>query len=231
VLYSHYHAIRGNMDEQESTAPIEESQKPKPTKKPIVKRILLSLLVLVLIAGAAGAAYWWRDKTANDSKNAQAASITALEKSKTDLEKQLADEKAKVPTTVTNNCACASPNATAVANIKASITSGNTAALEGYMASSVNVVLAASEGLGPKTPAQAVSAISNFISSDANSWDYNFSLPASILSSYGQGSYGQYFPNNAIVGKASNKKVISFSFDCNGKIDTVLLVANEALLE
>lgn len=206
-------------------------QTAEPVKKTHGKTILLILLVLILVGATAGASYWLRDKTAKASENRQTADISALQQTTANLKKQLAAEIAKNAKTAAPACTSKSPGATTISNIEASITSGNTAALEGYMAASVNVITAASEGLGAKTPTQAVTSITNFISSDTSSWDYNFSLPAATLATYGKGSYGQYFPSTAVVGKATNKQVISFSFDCNAKISTVFFAANEDLLK
>lgn len=225
------------MDKEAEPTKAEEIAKPvKPVKKTRRKAILLCLLIVILLGAAAGGSYWWRDKTAKAAEKQQAANITSLQQTTASLKKQLAAaEKAKntKTTSAANQTACASqsPDEATISNIEDSITSGNTAGLEGYMAPSVNVIIAASEGLGAKTPTQAITSITNFISPDTSSWNYDFSLPASTLSSYGMGSYSQYFPDTAVVGKASNSQVISFSFDCNAKISTVFMAANESLLK
>lgn len=225
------------MDKDKSAEPTEEKQKAEQTVKPAKstrrKKVLIGLLILILIAAAAGGAYWCRDKAAKKTEKQQAADISSLQQTNASLKKQLAAEKVKNATAGADQTACASkaPGASVIENIQASITSGNTAALGGYMAPTVNVIIAASEGLGPKTPDQAITAITNFITPDTSSWDYDFSLPASVLSSYGKGSYSKYFPGNAVVGKASNMQVVSFSFDCNGKISTVFVAADESLLQ
>ncbi len=127
--------------------------------------------------------------------------------------------------TVVNN-----PNETVISNIKASINTANTQLLEGYMATSVNVILAATEAYGVQTQSQAASHIATFIGDPTKiTWDFN--LGASVISSYGQGSYGQYFPIGATIGKSSDNKVISISYDANGKIYTVFMAANENLLQ
>lgn len=127
--------------------------------------------------------------------------------------------------TVVNN-----PNETVISNIKASINTANTQPLEGYMATSVNVILAATEAYGVQTQSQAASHIATFIGDPTKiTWDFN--LGASVISSYGQGSYGQYFPIGATIGKSSDNKVISISYDANGKIYTVFMAANENLLQ
>lgn len=219
------------MDKDTGTTSTDDKQTTKPATKNRKKTILLIVLVLVLVGAAAGAAYWWRDMSAKEKEKQQASDLSSLQQKNTKLEKELADEKTKNGGTPDQTaCTSKSPNAAAISNIEASITSGNTAALEGYMAPSVNVIIAASEGLGMKTPTEAVSGISTFITNDPASWDYDFGLSASLVGSYGKGFYGQYFPDNAVAAKANNQKVISFSFDCNGKISTVFLAANADLL-
>jgi Tfp pilus assembly protein FimT len=213
---------------QEDT-PVKDEK--KSNKSNLGKTALIVLLIILLMVGSASGTYWWRNNSAKKYEKQQAASISQLQKDKADLEKQLAAAKAKAVATPAPVTACSAkaPNAATIDNIQASITSGNTAALEGYMAPSVNVVIAASEAAGAKTPTQAVTAITNFIG-DPTVGSWNFALSASVLSSYGKGSYAQYFPSIAQVGKATDKKVISFSFDCNGKISTVFMAANEGLL-
>jgi hypothetical protein len=198
--------------------------KPKKSKRTVV----LVLLAVIVAAGVGVGAYYYRDKVAKDAEVKTNARIVELETQVSDLKKQLAlkDTTASSGTSSTT-CVPTQPSASAVENIKASITSGNTAALEGYMASSVNVIFAASDGVGARTPTQAVSDVTGFI---ASSGTWNFNISASVLSSYGKGDYAQYFPATAVVGKSSANKVISFNFDCNGKISTVFMSADEALL-
>jgi hypothetical protein len=212
-----------------------EVYKSKPVKKNYGKIILIIILVIVISGSAGVSAYWWRDKTATETKNSQSAEILSLTNEKKSLEKQLATSKADNVVVAIDKievapCTVIAPTAAVIDNIKASITSGNTAALSGYMAPSVNVILAATEGIGPSTPTSAVASITNFITSVTSSWDYNFSLPVATLASYSSGGYKVYFPSTAVVGKASNGKVISFSFDCSGKISTVFMAASGELL-
>lgn len=220
------------MDDEKS--PVDPAPTHMPAKKKTGKKILFWVLIVLVIVAAAGGTYYWRDQVAKDAADQQAANIKTLQQAKSNLEKQLADEKAtnaKLSATPTPVVACTNkaPSAAIIENIKASVTSGNTAALEGYMAPTVTVILAASEGIGPQTPKQAVSDVSNFITGATSPW--NFALTASVLSSYGKGFYAKYFPSIAVVGKSANSKVIAFSFDCNGKISTIFQAANENLLQ
>lgn len=201
-------------------------------KKPL-KIIAFVIIGLLIIAGSAGAGYIWRDTTAKQSEQKQADEISTLQKAKASLEKQLADKTTSgTSNTNTNTTACTevTPGESTLDNIKASIISGNTAALEGYMATSVNVALANSDGSSAKTATQAVAAITDFISASEATWNYNFSLSATTLASYRAGGFAKYFPTASLIGKNMNNKVISFSFDCNGKISTVFMATSEDLL-
>jgi len=215
-------------------APIIETPVNKPVKKgSIAKSIFFVLLTLMLMAAAAGATYLWRAKVASDLEKTQSAQVVSLNNEIASLKSQLAGAVADTESKATYcddivACTPVAPGTATIENIKASITSGNTAALEGYMATDVTVILAATEAYGSQTPTQAVSDITSFISGAKAPWD--FLLSASILSSYGKGGYGKYFTTIDTVGKSADGKVIAFLFDCDGKISTVFMSASEELL-
>lgn len=200
-------------------------------KRSIAKRIILVLFVVLLIAAAALGGYWWRDKEATSELDVKASEIAALQATNKALKQQIADQNSSSDSSDTEvaTCTAKQPSASVVESIKAAITSGNTAALEGYMAPSVNVIYAASDGLGQRTAANAVSDVTSFISNPDAAW--SFDVSASVLSSYGQGSYKQYFPGTALVAQATDTRLLSIAFDCDGKIATLLLVANESSLQ
>ncbi len=181
---------------------------------------LLLILLILIILGALG---WYIWKQNNDSKKTTPSSNSKPAPAATP--KTTTSTEVTPPKTV-----CKDPSASNLDNIKASITSGNTAALEGYMAIKVTVIVAASESIGVQTPTQAVTDITSFIG-DPTTTTWDFALASSVTSGYAKSFYKTYFPSNAVVGKSSTKKVISFSFDCEGKISTVFEAANEDLLQ
>lgn len=205
------------------------------SKSKLLKRVLLILLVVLLMAASAGGAYWWRGRTATTFEHTQAASIARLQKDKSRLQRQLAVLKATntattaSPHPVSAVCTPKAPDAATIQNIEASITSGNTAALEGYMAASVQDVYAAADVIPAKTPAASVSDITTFVS-DPSTGTWTFPVSAASLTTYRADSYGQYFPSIAVVGGSTGHRVISFSFDCNGKIDTIFMAADDSVL-
>lgn len=198
---------------------VKTSKKRLPTKK-----ILMVLLALALLAGAAYGGYWWRDR---DAKTA-AARITALENQVADFEAaNAATGESNGTDTGSTEATSVQPTTAQLESIKESISSGNTAALESRMADSVLVIIAASEGVGVRTPAQAVGDIDYVINLTAT-WD--FSLSTTTLDDYATGDYAQYFPGGALVGKSTENKVISFIFDADAKINTVFMSVSADLL-
>lgn len=201
--------------------------KPLPPKKPKAKKPLAILLLIVLIAGAGGGGYWWRDKDAKKAIEQKQSEITALQGQVTGLQEDLTAAKADAAKAKKSEGATGPSQAT-LDNVEQSISSGNTAALEGYLADKVLVIIAASEGVGTRTPAQAVSDVTDYIKDAKEPWD--FSLPAKTIAEYSSGDYAQYFPNGALVGESADSMVISFTFNSSGKVSVIFLAADSALL-
>lgn len=112
-------------------------------------------------------------------------------------------------------------------NIRAAVESRNYAALVPSMASTVTVILAASEGIGDRTPAQAATDMA-YLNEGTLPW--NFSLAPALIASWDAGFYTDYFDDNTYVGRAANGMVVVFDFNECGKISEVFMVANEELL-
>jgi hypothetical protein len=189
----------------------------------------IALVALVILAIIFGGYYWCSTQQKNQEKQKN-DQIAKLEAEKAQLTKDLEAEIAKHSTHdgQTDQSACTAPTASTIQNIKDSITSGNTSALEGYMAPKVTVILAASEGLGERTSTQAVADITNFVGAPSEGWD--FSLPSATITTFKGGFYKQYFPEGVVVGKSADNKIIAFSFDCQGKIKTVFMATDASQL-
>jgi cell division protein FtsL len=209
---------------QPQSAPDEPHHKSKPIGK------IAAIIIILLLLAAVGWLAWqlWLcvdHDTKVDQQNQQ------LKAQVDTLKKQLDDAKKSTSTTSspqqTAQCTAGPASQSLKDNIEAAITSKNTAALQGYMASSVSVVIAASEKGDTETPAQATKSVEYTYGGTA---PWNFALPAATIASYKAGFYKQYFPSNAYVGKAANDQVVSFGFDCNGKINMIFMAANAELL-
>jgi hypothetical protein len=182
------------------------------------------ILVLLLVAVGAAAGYFYRDMGAKDDDKARQAEISALKTSNTALTKELAEAKEAGSD---ESAAAKRPSAATLENIEAAVKSGNYAALVGYSANTVKVTLAASEGIGNRTPAQMANDV-KYLDSGTDPW--NFDLPATTIDGYQTGDYKQYFPDTAFVGKSANDYVVSFQFDSAGKINGVFMAADDSIL-
>lgn len=183
------------------------------------------LLTVVIIFAAGMSAYWWRDNEAKKQAASDQKTIATMQAKITDYEK--AAQAAATAKTGTEAPVSKQPTATAVDNIKASIISGNTAALEGYMANPVKVVYAASEAAGDRTPTQAINDL-KYLSSATGPW--NFSIDSVTLGKWQNGDYKQYILPTSLVGKSSNGYVVVFNFNSDAKINGVFMSASSDLL-
>jgi len=205
---------------------------PQTTGKPQAKRskapIVILIIIIVLLLAAGAGAYWWRNDQADKQRTADAAKITELQSK---IDALTVSPDAQTPTngdtTTPASTPAAVPTPAVKENVIASITSGNTAALEGYMASSVHVVIAASSGVFDRTPAMAVTDL-QYLDSATDPW--NFALSTATLTAYGTGHYKDYFKSNSVVGKSADGKVVSFNFNDAGKINGVFMSASADLL-
>jgi len=207
------------------------TDKPEPVAdKPVAKvskskkgvPLAVFLLVVVLLLGAGAGAFWWHDKQAKDQAKKQGDEIAALLKNVQEAATAAANADAPAEEAETKV-----PTAEQLANMEDAIKSGNTAALEGYMAATVRVIIAASEGVGDRTPTEAISDL-KYLDSATDPWD--FALPAATLSGWGTGDYKLYFPESALVGQSADDMVVSFTFDSDAKISGIFMAMDASSL-
>lgn len=221
-----------NTEKIENTVKTEKSTK---SKRPIGKIILVivGVLVLMLLSGYLG--YYLRGRSAQTQQEKQTqqikeleAKVKTLEDANTALQADKAKLEADAAAKATATPVVTGPSAATKANIQDAIKSGNTAALEGYMANPVRVVIAASGGEGDKSPADAVASLT-YLDPGTDPW--NFAVPAATLAQWRAGSYASYFPVSAVVGRSANNYVVAFGFNSAGKINTVFMAVNSDLLQ
>lgn len=106
------------------------------------------------------------------------------------------------------------------ANIRDAITSGNTAALEGYFSDPVRVIFMASECCFDVTPAAAVEAMGQ-LSTATPPWD--FALAEETLEFWRSNQYyGYLFTGDDISGRAADGTVVNVGI-VGDRITTVLI--------
>ena len=192
-------------------------------KKKVKTGYLVALGITVAIAAVVGV-YVWQTNEAKKKNAEYANQIKELESKIAALE---AAAK-KTETESTQKRVVVSPSAEVAANVEDAVSSKNYAAIESYMADSINVIIAASEGIGARTPAQAVNDL-KYLDAATNPWD--FSLPFATVTSWRSGDYGRYIPlTGAMVGRSANGYVVVFSFDSDNNITSIFMSVNDEIL-
>lgn len=196
----------------------------KPTwGKRIWRAIQFLFWIGVLLAGM-----WYYQQLKIDELNDQKAEVTKqLQESKAaqkKAEEDLADTQKQLELTSTT--------VTVVPpllkqNVEAAVSSGNYAALDGYMADKVSYAIAASSGQGTLTKAQAIKQL-EYLNSGTSPW--NFNIATATLTKYKAGAYSTYLNDDVIFGVSGNKYFVSFHLDPNNKIDQFFIASSTDLL-
>lgn len=113
------------------------------------------------------------------------------------------------------------------ANVAAAVESGNTAAIQSHLSSSVMLIQAATECCGPVGPTQAIESL-DYLSGAASPWDFN--LDAATIDSYQAGYYSQYIPEGAFVGRSADGYVVAFTIDGDHISGIFMSVSDELLV-
>ncbi|HWH98560.1 MAG TPA: hypothetical protein VNS80_09355 [Pseudolysinimonas sp.] len=96
-------------------------------------------------------------------------------------------------------------------NVRDAITSGNTAAIEGYLSDPVRVIIMSSECCWDIDRAEAVDQLS-YVTGAPGPW--NFNLPASTVDPWRTNVYyGYLFTGDDIVGRAADGTIVSFGIE------------------
>lgn len=194
-----------------------------PQKKGHVLIWILVIFNILLLAAGAWLGWQWYTLTQQKQALETANSSLLAEMAELKLKTAAAPEEA-APASPACDGSVADSLKTA---IRTAVDSHNYAPLEAHMTNPVTVILAASEGVGPRTPAQAVSDLA-YLNNGTSPWDFN--LPAATLASLDAGFYTAYFDSNTYVGKANDGVVGAFDFDNCGKINQIFMSADISLL-
>jgi hypothetical protein len=113
-------------------------------------------------------------------------------------------------------------------NIAESISSGNTAALEGYLSDDPHVIIAASECCMGETVVEALNDLA-YVNNATGPW--TFPTDPADVAAFQSGFYAQYFPDGAYVGNSSDDDPFIVSFTIEGdQITTIFVSAGSSLL-
>lgn len=186
-----------------------------------MNKFLLGIVSTIVVVGIVGTAYYWG--TQQKTLSIQSPSVTPQPQVQTTITVQPTNAP-----TVTNppqgTSDFVNPSAT-IANIEASVKSKNYAALEGYMAPSVSVTLAASECCGTLSPAKATAQLS-YLNNGIEPWDFTDTNPiATKLRTADPTNF-----KDAIIGTASNKFAVGFTLNNKYLINKIFMVIDYKLI-
>ncbi len=94
-------------------------------------------------------------------------------------------------------------------NIKASVISKNTAALEGYMTDTVNVIIEATECCGNITKVKAIKEM-DYLNDATEPWNFDENNPVAIAL---RKKNPATFPEGSIIGTSANKMLVTFTLN------------------
>ncbi len=208
------------VEEPKPEMPQMQTSKGKP--KAMGKWLTIGLAVLLVAALAFLGWYWMQAEAEKKSLNEQ----------KVQLQGQLDALKAQTASEDSAEAESDTPcNDTASAfykeNIKAALDSMNTAVFATYTTNPVNYILAASELGKDMTPDEAALAL-DYTHSATGPWD--FSVPAATVNTWKAGFYKDHFGAKRYIGRAASGMVVSFGFDCSGKVNKIFVAADDDLL-
>jgi hypothetical protein len=113
-------------------------------------------------------------------------------------------------------------------NVRDAITSGNTAAIEGYLSDPVRLIIMSSECCWDVTPAEAVAELP-YVTGAPGPW--NFNLPAATTDPWHTNTYyGYLFTGDDITGRAADGTIVSFGIE-GGQITKILMGWDEGFFD
>lgn len=181
------------------------------------KYLVGGVVALVLVVALSGAYFWGRGKLPDSS-------ATPVPQPTTVSQTTAVASASPSPDTAQKEDAMVGQSKT-IAQIEASIASKNTQALESYMASSVNVVIYATECCGPLTALAATKQL-DYLSSATPPWNFKDNNPIAAQLR----AKSDFFKDATVIGTASNGYAVGFTLDDQAKIKSVALVADYKLI-
>jgi len=208
----------------------EEEREPilKNANKPTWGRRIWRAIQAIFWIGVLLAGMWYYQQLKVDELNNQKDEVTKQLQESRDSQKKTEEELASAQ----KELASSSTTVTVVPpllkqNVEAAVSSGNYAAIDGYLADKVSYAIAASSGQGTLTKTQAIKQL-EYLNSGTAPW--NFNIATATLTKYKSGAYSTYLNDDVIFGVSGNKYFVSFRLDSNNKIDQFFISSSTDLL-
>lgn len=189
------------------------------------KKVMASAAIVILLIGTNAGLFLWQQRLVKEVRREAAEERSAKEA----LEEKVETLESEVSAAQTESAAAEKANDTTanVSTIQSAFIHQDYAALQPHLAAQVMVILAASEGVGSRTPEQVPGDLAVLSSATA---PWNFTVSEETLAEWRTGDYKQYFPEGAIVGRSANNYVIALQQNAAGKVTTIFISPDAALL-
>lgn len=210
------------MDDRARQMAIQPASKNKGRK---FKRIAAIVGTFAIISGVGAGVYFWQESNLQSLQKQHEEEVATLNGTIEALKKEIGD-KASKEKSVTKDTADAA--AAAKSAISSAVSSDTFTALGPLMADSVRVIIAASEGMGDRTPAQAMEDL-KYLNSASGTW--NFDVPAATIADWRTGDYAAYVPAaGGVIGLSSDGYVGIFKLNSESKISDIFMAVNAELM-
>ncbi len=181
------------------------------------------VFVVLLLVGVGAGVYVWQQQEMKKLKQTHSEEIDVLHTTIEALKQEIGSAQSSNGSSEATN-----ESYGALKEIIEKAVKGQTyIELSTHMTNPVNITLAASEGLGARTPAQALEDI-KFLNSARGEW--SFDIPAVTLTQWRGGSYAQYVPENAVIGVSSDGYVVIFKLNTENKITDIFMSPDRGLM-
>lgn len=187
------------------------------------KKFFFGVVIVVLLIGTNAGLFMWQQRLVREAK--QQAQTERQQKE--DLEKKITALEAAQEESAAKAAEQTEVAAVSASQLESIVASKNYAELQSYLADSVLVILAASEGVGQRTPEQVPGDLA-ILNTATTPW--NFALSSATLTEWRGGDYRQYFPEGVIAGQSTNNYVVAFQLNAEDKITTIFISTDAELL-
>lgn len=208
--------------DDESRKNTDSSAKVKNSK---VKLRLIITCVVIIFALAVAGVYFWRGSQLQSLNKKHDEEVATLNKTVEALKKEITSNaaKAKSGSKDTTDSTAASK-----ATISSAVRNKDFSTLGPLMTDPVRVIIAASEGIGDRTPAKAMEDL-KYLNSATGTW--NFDVPAATIADWKTGDYGSYIPEvGGVIGLSSDGYVVIFKLNSANKVSDIFMSVNAELM-
>ena len=186
-----------------------------------MSKFSLGIISTIVVIGIAGIAFNWG--TQQKVSDVKTPIVTSQPQTQTSVTVQPTNTQ-QTTNPSQGSSDFVNPSAT-IANIEDSVKSKNYAALEGYMAPRVSVVLAASECCGMLSPAKATEQLA-YLNNGIAPWDFTY--PNAIETKLRTADPANF--KDAVIGIASNRFAVGFTLNNKYLIDKIFMVIDYKLI-